>query len=171
MFLKLLNRFFFTAFLVIFIPSLAQANMLLRDLAILDVSTFSDKKWSVHHQDMKSIRLDCVGCRENIIVNIQIRNREIFGPLGLDKAQKAKAACEASTDKSLQCDTIQGVQLGNVQGLSSTLRILENLFIASNILGDEKTLIQITTKAETKATAGLITKQFFEAIKSEMIMQ
>jgi hypothetical protein len=58
-----------------------------------------------------------------------------------------------------------------VQGLSSTLKILDNLFIASNILGDEKTLVQITTKAETKATAGLITQQLFEAIKSEMIMQ
>ena len=171
MFLKLLNRYALIAALVIFFPSLAQANMLLRDLAALEVPDFSDRKWSVHHQDMKSIRLDCVGCKEDIIVNIQIKSREIFGPLGLDRAQKAKAACELSTDKSLQCDTIRGVQLGNVQGLISTLKILDNLFIASNILGDEKTLVQITTKAETKATAGLITQQLFEAIKSEMIMQ
>ena len=171
MFLKLLNRFVFIAALVIILPSLAQANMLLKDLAALEVPDFSDRKWLVHHQDMKSIRLDCVGCEEQIIVNIQIKDPELLGPLGLERAQKAKAACETSTDKSLHCDTIRGAQLGNVQGLSSTLQILDNLFIASNILSDEKTLILITTKAETKATAGLITQQLFEAIKSEMIMQ
>lgn len=168
---RLLKSAFSIACLSIFLPNIAHANMLTKDLSVLMVSDFSDRKWSVHHQDMKSIRLDCVGCKEEIIVNIQIRNREIFGTLGLEKAQKAKEACEVSTDKSLQCDTISGVQLGNVQGLSSTLKILDNLFIASNILGDEKTLVQITTKAETKATAGLVTNQLFEAIKSEMIMQ
>lgn len=168
---RLLKSAFSIACLSIFLPNIAHANMLTKDLSVLMVSDFSDRKWSVQHQDMKSIRLDCVGCKEEIIVNIQIRNREIFGTLGLEKAQKAKEACEVSTDKSLQCDTISGVQLGNVQGLSSTLKILDNLFIASNILGDEKTLVQITTKAETKATAGLVTNQLFEAIKSEMIMQ
>ena len=171
MFLRLLNRFALIIALVIFFPSFAQANMLLGDLAALEVTDFSDRKWSVHHQDIKSIRLDCVGCKENIIVNIQIKDPELLGPLGLERAQKAKAACEVSTDKSLQCDTIRGVQLGNVQGLSSTLRILDNLFIASNILSDEKTLILITTKAETKATADLVTQQLFEALKSEIIMQ
>lgn len=171
MFFTLLKNFAFTAVLLIFSSSLAQANMLLKDLSVLNIPDFSDREWSVHHQDMKSIRLDCVGCKEDIIINIQIRDREIYGSLGVEKAQKAKAACETSTDKSLQCDTIEGAQLGNVQGLSSTLKILDNLFIASNIMGDEKTLVQITTKAETKESAGSITKQLFEAIKSEMIMQ
>lgn len=171
MLLTLLKKFAFTAILVISFSGVAQANMLLKDLSALKVPDFSNKQWSVHHQDMKSIRLDCVGCEENVIVNIQIKDREIFGTLGHDKAQKAKEACKSSTDKSLQCDTIVGTQLGNVQGLSSTLKILDNLFIASNIMGDEKTLIQITTKAETKETAGLVIKQLFEAIKSEMIMQ
>lgn len=171
MFLTLLRKFVFISALMIFFPGLAQANMLLKDLSALEVPNFSDRQWSVYHRDMKNIRLDCIGCKEDIIVNIQIRERDIFGPLGLEKAQKAKAACEVSTDKSLQCDTIQGVQLGNVQGLSSTLKILDNLFIASNLIGDQKTLVQITTKANTKETAGLITEQLFEAIKSEMIMQ
>ena len=171
MFLKLLNRFAFIVALVIFFTNIAHANMLLKDLSALNIPDFSDRKWTIQQQDMKNIRLDCSGCNEEIIVNIQIRDREIFGTLGQEKAQKAKAACQTSTDKSLQCDTIRGVQLGNVQGLSSTLKILDSLFIASNILGDEKTLVQITTKAETKATAGLITQQLFEAIKSEMIMQ
>jgi len=171
MLLDLFKKAFSIVCFLVFLPSHAQANMLLKDLSALEVPNFSDRQWSVHHQDMKNIRLDCIGCKEDIIVNIQIRKREIFGPLGLEKAQKAKSACEVSTDKSLQCDTIQGTELGNVQGLSSTLKILDNLFIASNLVGDQKTLVQITTKANTKETAGLITKQLFEAIKSEMIMQ
>lgn len=166
----LFKKVIFTACFMSLMPITVQANMLVKDLSALKVPDFSDRKWSLHHQEMKSIRLDCIACKEQIIVNIQIRKREVFGPLGPEKARQSKTECEISTDKSLLCDTIQGTQIGNVQGLSSTLKILDNLYIASNIMGDQKTLIQITTKAQTKETAGQVTKQLFEAIKSEMIM-
>jgi len=151
------------------LPSLASANMLSQDISNLKVFSFADQEWKLDHHEKQSMRFDCTNCEQSVIVNIQLTKREHFGTLGIEKAKKAKANCLISKSDTLQCDTIIGTQDGDIAGLQSTIKVLDNLYIASYILGDEKTLMQIRTKAETKPYAAQVNNDFFKAIKSEII--
>lgn len=153
------------------LTNLASANMLLDNLSDLKIQNFNGQEWKVDHQEEKSMRIDCTSCEKPIFANIQVRARDTFGVLGSEKAEKAKADCLASNGMSLQCDTLEGIDIGNISGISSTLKIIEGVFVASYVLGDDKTLMQISTKASTKDEAGDINKGLFEAIKSEVIVQ
>ncbi len=148
----------------------ASANMLVTDISGLKVpASFSGKKWELDNSETESMKINCIDCKENVIVNIQLSKRENFGTLGIEKGQKAKADCLESKLDNLLCDTIIGTQEGDVSGLQSTVKILDSIYIASYILGDEKTLIQIRTKADTKDLATKVNNDFFQALKSEII--
>lgn len=149
--------------------SSAFANMLITDLNELKISTFADRQWKLHHQDTESARFDCLKCDDNIIINIQLNNRNTFGDLGLEAANKAKKSCINTSKNALQCDTIFGIHQGKVMGIHATLKILDGIYIASYILGDQKTLVKIRTKASTKETASIINKQLFETYKTKFI--
>ncbi len=149
----------------------ASANMLLTDLTSVNVSPFADRNWTVKEQAVSELQLECANCDSQILVNIRLGKRNEFGGLGPQAAKKAKAKCNRSLDLLLQCDTVKGFQLGNVEGLSATKKVLDNFFISSFILGDETTLVKMTTKASSKFEADEVSRQFFEAIKAEMILQ
>ena len=149
----------------------ASASMLIEDLLGLKLQNFGGQDWKVDHQEKKSMRIDCTSCENPIFVNIQLAGRETFGSLGWEAAENAKSNCLTSGSASLQCDTVEGVEIGNVSGIVSTLKIIDGVFIASYILGDSKTLLQIRTKAPTKDEAGDVSRKLFEAIKSEVIVQ
>ena len=53
----------------------------------------------------------------------------------------------------------------------ATKKVLDNFYISSVILGDETTLVKVTTKASSKLRADDISRQFFEVVKTEMILR
>jgi len=172
--MQLMHKILLTATAMIsstFIAGSAHANMLIEDLSVLEIKNFNGQEWKVDHQEEKSMRIDCTSCNDAIFINIQLRGRDTFGVLGIEKAKKAKSQCLESNDMALQCDTVEGIEIGNVSGIASTLKIIDGIFIASYTLGDEKTLIQIRTKAPTKDAAGEFNQKLFETIKSEVIIQ
>jgi len=151
--------------------NMAFANMLIDDLSSLNIQNFNGQEWKVHHQENNTMRIDCTSCEKPTFINIQIGGRETFGSLGNKAAEKAKTNCIESNSTSLQCDTVKGIEIGGVSGIISTLKIIDGIYIASHVLGDNKTLLQIRTKAGGKDEAGTINQQLFEAIKSEVISQ
>lgn len=149
----------------------ASANMLLTDLSSINAGTVADREWTVNHKTSNEVLLECVNCSEQVLVNIRLGNRNDFGGLGPEAAKKAKHKCNRSLDQLLQCDTILGFEVENVAGLMATKKVLDDFYISSVILGDETSLIKMTTKASSKYEAGLVSRQFFDATKSEMIIK
>jgi len=147
------------------------ANMLLTDLTTVSVPSFADRDWKVSQQAADELQLECANCDKQILLNIRLSARVNFGGLGHETAKKAKTKCNRSLDQLLQCDTIEGIEAENVEGLMATKKVLDNFYISSIILGDQKTLIKMTTKASSKYEANLVSRQFFEAIKAEMILK
>lgn len=160
----------FSAFIVaLAMTGTASANMLLTDLTSINVPSFADREWKVSGQAASELQMECANCDEQILVNVRLGERFEFGGLGPAAAKKAKTKCNRSLDQLLQCDTIEGVQFGNVAGLTATKKILDDFYISSFILGDETTLVKMTTKASSKLEADEVSRQFFDAIKAEMI--
>ncbi|MEM9278271.1 MAG: hypothetical protein AAGA76_06835 [Pseudomonadota bacterium] len=149
----------------------AEAKMLITDLAEINIEPLHERKWRIVDQQKDSLKIDCLSCDEQILVNVLLGERNTFGPLGISKARKAKSNCEAAPEGSLQCDTIEGIEMGKISGLISTVKISEGFFVGSYILGDDSTLIQIRTKAPTKESATGFTRQIYQAIKAKIIVQ
>lgn len=169
MFDSFLGKISLTSLFALAFSSSAFANMLVTDLNELTISEFADREWTLQHQNSENMRVDCLKCDEDIIVNIQINNRNTFGNLGVEAANKAKTNCDPSRENPLQCDTIFGIDQGKIMGIHATLKILDGIYIASYILGDDKTLVKIRTKASTKETASDINQQVFETFKAEFV--
>ena len=149
----------------------ALANMLLTDLTLINVPSVADRNWTISTRAAKELQIECANCDQQVLVNIRLAERNHFGSLGPEAAKKAKKKCNRSLDQLLQCDTIVGMDHGNVSGLMATKKILDNFYISSIILGDETTLLKMTTKASSKLEADGISRRFFEAVKKEMILR
>ncbi|MDJ0615016.1 MAG: hypothetical protein QNJ29_15210 [Rhizobiaceae bacterium] len=149
----------------------ANANTLLTDLTSLQVGNFADRMWMVSDQAADELQLKCTDCKTQVLLNVRLGSREEFGGLGPEAAKKAKAKCNRSLDQLLQCDTIEGIEFNGISGLTATKKVLEDFYISSFILGDDKTLVKMTTKASSKLEADKISREFFETIKTEVIVK
>lgn len=163
-------KFFVSMLVGLFLTSFASANMLIDDLSSIKAPSTTEREWKIKIQNEDELQLECTNCQEQVLVHLKIGKRIDFGGLGLDAAKKAKAKCNRAITHSLQCDTVEGYELDKVNGMIATVKILEDFFISSIILGDETTLLKMTTKASTKFEATEVSRDFFEAIRNMVIL-
>jgi len=155
----------------LFLTTAASANMLIKDLTSLKFSGHAQQDWKVRSHHASEIQLECVNCVEHVLLHIKLGKRIDFGDLGLEAARKAKTNCNRSISQSLQCDTVKGFKRDNVDGLLATVKILEDFFISTIVLGDDTSLLKITTKASSKLVATQISNEFFKTASSMLIVK
>jgi len=164
-------RFIITIMTGLCFTSAVSANMLIKDLTALKLHGNTDREWATKNSNASELQLECVNCVEQVLLNMKLGKRVDFGDLGLEAARKAKANCNRSLNQSLQCDTVKGFKKENVNGLIATVRVLEDFFISTIILGDETSLLKITTKASSKLLATEISNEFFENAGTMLIIK
>lgn len=165
-----LLKFFVSLPFVLYFTGFASANMLIADLSAIQAPTTSEREWQINIRKQDELQLECLNCEDQILVHLKLGKREEFAGLGLEAAKKAKEKCNRSLTHSLQCDTVKGYEQDQVSGMLATVKILDDFFISTFVLGDETTLIKMTTKASSKFKATEVSQKFFEAIRNMVIL-